>query len=79
MKAKEKFCQLLNEAIQDEENAPKMYEKLNLALFKIKEQGVFTKHIEVMTSQSIKDIANTERVHKQTLEIIKKYYCPIKT
>ena len=78
MSAKEKFCRLLNEAIKDEENAPKLYAELDSALLKIKEQGSFVKHIETMTSRSIKDIANTEKVHKQTLEIIKRYYCQIK-
>jgi len=79
MRSKEKFCRLLNEAIEDEDKAPKLYEELNSALLEIKEQGSFTKHIELMASQSIKDIANTERVHKQTLTIIKKYYCSSKS
>jgi len=79
MKSKEKFCRLLNDAIEDEDKAPKLYEELNMALLEIKESGAFTKHLELMASQSIKDIANTERVHKQTLLIIKKYYCSVKS
>ena len=57
------FCELLEEAIKDEKEAPKMYEKLGR-----KASG---KNI----IQILKRIKNDEKRHKVLLENIKKVRC----
>ena len=58
------YCEFLEEAIKDETEAPKMYEKLRkLASGRT-------------TIQTLKRIKNDEKRHKVLLEKIKKRYCP---
>lgn len=58
------FCELLDEAIKDETEAPKMYEKLR----KLASRRT--------TMQTLKRIKNDEEQHKRLLEKIKKHHCP---
>jgi len=66
MSEKQKFCKLLDDAIKDEEMAPKVYEQLAT----LEEKGLAR---EVFIT-----IAHQERDHKALLEKIKLNRCEIR-
>lgn len=86
-RAKMDFCQLLNEAIDDEDNAPKMYSEL---MFKYnnelpQKEGESTilpsghlrlvRPVDAVTNSVITSITKDEQKHKDLLLTLKDVFC----
>jgi rubrerythrin len=69
-----KFCELLNDAIKDEENAPKMYTKL---VASISEHGYLPVEA-TLAREVIIAIIHQEEDHGSLLRLIRAEQCPVK-
>ena len=69
------FCELLDEAIRDEDAAPPMYEKLARKLYEFKESAAALGPFAWKDHQTILAIRNQEIAHKKLLEDIRKRNC----
>lgn len=75
MPEKEQFCKLLEKALKDEEEAPKMYRELAEAAEKAFHDDA---NLQYLASVIPKVIADQEGTHERLLFAIKALGCPIK-
>jgi rubrerythrin len=74
----EDFCELLKEAIKDETEAPKIYEKLRKLAYE-KGSRAETKcqvYLADLTEKVLFNIKDDEGRHKELLEKLRAYHCP---
>jgi rubrerythrin len=74
MPEKSKFCELLDEAIKDEENAPKMYTKLIASIV----EGDYLAVERTLAREVIISIIHQEEDHGSLLRLIRAEQCPVK-
>lgn len=85
MSEREKVCKAINDALKDEEKAEKVYSDMFNSMWQFVEQygpsaEKYDKCEHTLAVTGLDDLTTIqadERRHRQKLERIKNYYCPI--